>query len=106
MADSVPDMLRDAASTYEYRNTLYGDNYKHYGAVMHAIFQGKPVVLNSVDDHNRFGVFCQIVSKITRYAAQFNTGGHDDSLLDEAVYSMMLRELDQEIRERPEGVPF
>jgi hypothetical protein len=46
-------------------------------------------------------VFVQIVGKLTRYAEQFTSGGHEDSLDDTAVYSMMMKELDLEAKEQP-----
>lgn len=93
---TVPEMLREAAKTYEERNKIYGDNYKHFGEVMQGIFpQG--LTVSTVDDWNRLGVLVQIAGKITRYGAQFAAGGHDDSLLDTTVYSTMLRELDSQI---------
>lgn len=96
---TVPDMLRQSAQTYEERNQLYGGNYKRFGPVMALLFP-KGIELMSDDDHNRFGVFVQIVSKLTRYAENFRAGGHDDSLLDMTVYATMLRELDMESKAR------
>lgn len=88
----VPDFLRDAAGIYEQRNALYGDNYKRFGHIMAALFpQG--MNLESPDDWNRAGIFVQMVSKITRYANCWDHG-HNDSLDDLSVYTMMLRELD------------
>lgn len=98
---TVPEMLREAAATYEERNKLYGDNYKSFGIVMASLFP-LGIRLLSVDDFNRFGVLVQVVSKLTRYAENFGRGGHDDSLLDLAVYSQMLRELDEEARAQGE----
>lgn len=92
---TVPDMLRESAQTYEERNKVYGDNYKRFGPIMALLFPHGPNLVTE-DDHNRFGVFVQCVSKITRYAENFGKGGHDDSLLDLAVYANMLRELDAE----------
>lgn len=91
----VPQFLCDAANIYEERNKLYGDNYKRFGQVMMHLFPSG-VSLRTIEDHNRFGVFVQMVSKLTRYAEQFAKGGHSDSLDDLSVYSMMLRELDDE----------
>lgn len=88
-----PEALRESARTYEERNAIYGDNYKFFGRVMSAMFP-EGVQLSTPDDFNRFGVFVQVVSKITRYANQFGAGGHDDSLLDISTYAAMLRELD------------
>ena len=95
MSKTVPEMLRESADTYAERNKIYGDNYKEFGKVMLALFPNG-VNLKTVADHNRFGVFTQMVSKLTRYAPAFTWGGHDDSLLDLSVYTTMLRELDKE----------
>jgi hypothetical protein len=94
---TVPEMLREAAAIYEERNAIYGDNYKNFGSVMLALFRGRFVFIDNADEHNRFGVFMQIVSKLTRYAENFSSGGHDDSLLDMSVYCAMLRELDADL---------
>jgi hypothetical protein len=93
MPKSVPEMLRDNAGIYEQRNQLYGDNYKRFGKIMAILFPSG-LDLQNEDDFNRFGIFVQVVSKITRYAENFSRGGHDDSLDDNTVYSMMLKELD------------
>ena len=92
---TVPDMLRSAAETYEQRNKLYGDNYKRFGDVMLALLPNG-VKLETKDDWNRFGVFFHVVGKVTRYAANIDTGGHQDSAHDLAVYAAMLEELTQE----------
>ena len=92
----VPELLKEKAKLYEQRNAMYGDNYKRFGAIMQLLFPGG-ITLANEDDHNRFGVFVQIVSKVTRYAAQFEVGGHPDSMDDIAVYAMMLQELDTAI---------
>jgi hypothetical protein len=34
------------------------------------------------------------MSKATRYAQNFERGGHEDSLIDNSVYTQMLREVD------------
>jgi hypothetical protein len=39
-------------------------------------------------------VMTHIVSKLHRYALNFETGGHQDSLKDLAVYAAMLASLD------------
>lgn len=94
---TVPEMLREAAATYEERNKLYGDNYKRFGRVMVELFPDG-LELKSVDDFNRFGVFVQSVAKLTRYSQNFTRGGHDDSCLDASVYWQMQRELDAEAK--------
>jgi len=92
----VPDMLRDAAKIYEERNKIYGDNYKRFGPALNGLLNG--VALSTPDDFNRFGILVQIFSKISRYCNMFDKGGHDDSLDDIAVYTMMLKELDSAAR--------
>lgn len=91
----VPQMLRDAAKIYEDRNKIYGDNYKHFGFVFKELFP-KGLELKTPMDFNRIGILVQMVAKMTRYVANFNKGGHADSLDDLAVYTMMLRELDSD----------
>jgi hypothetical protein len=41
------------------------------------------------------GLLVQIMSKLSRYCANFNQGGHEDSLDDLAVYSVLLQEVDK-----------
>jgi hypothetical protein len=92
MNHTVPEILRDCAATYEQRNRLYGDNYKKFGDVMKAIYpQG--IALYGVDEFNRFGIFVQCISKLTRYAESLTKGGHKDSAHDLSVYAAMLEEL-------------
>jgi len=97
MEKFVPDSLRAAAEIYEERNKMYRDNYKNFGKVWLALFPDG-ISTTSAEDPvaacNRLGIMVQMVGKLTRYAANFNRGGHDDSLDDLAVYTMMLKELD------------
>lgn len=93
--DTVPGILREAAATYEQRNPLYGDAYKHYGSAMMAFFpQG--LYINEPEDWNRFGLFSMMVSKMNRIANNITTGGHRDSSLDLSVYAAMMTELTEE----------
>lgn len=98
--------LAELAELYDERNALYGDNYKHFGPIMHYLFPDG-LYINSAVDWNRIGIFVQITAKLTRYAAQFTKGGHTDSLDDAAVYAMMLQELDMEAAEaKADDTPF
>lgn len=97
---TVPEMLQESANIYKQRAEVYGDNYKQFGNVMTALFPAG-LELKSKDDWNRLGVFIQKISKVTRYVNNWNSGGHDDSLMDDAVYTTMLRELDKAIDEIP-----
>lgn len=92
---TVAKGLEAAAKTYEDRNKVYGDTYKMHGDVVTALFPNG-VNLQGVEDHNRFGVLTMMVGKLTRYAQNFENGGHEDSLHDLSVYSQMLKELDNE----------
>lgn len=94
-AKTVPGILREAAQTYEQRNPLYGDAYKHYGPTMMAFFpQG--LFINEPEDWNRFGLFSMMVSKMTRIANNITVGGHRDSSLDLSVYAAMMTELTEQ----------
>ena len=99
MRQTVPEMLREAAETYEERNQLYGDNYRFFGDIMKALFPHS-INLSSTNDYSRYALLLLMAMKLDRYAKQFDQGGHDDSLLDLAVYSQMLRELDIECRRK------
>lgn len=104
MVKSVPEMLLDSAATFEERSKVYGENYKRFGAVMALLFP-TGLCCKSIDDHNRLGVFVQVVSKVTRYAENFHKGGHEDSLIDISVYATMLRELDAFVKESNRPTP-
>ncbi len=89
---TVPELLREAAATYEQRNAIYKDNYKRIGEVFTVLFPDG-VILKEKDDWNRMFLLVQMVGKQTRYAAQFVHGGHADSAHDSIVYAAMLEEL-------------
>lgn len=93
--DVAEELLR-ASELFRQRGKVYGKNYKDFGPVAHAMLAGMRV--ESSGDFARLGVLVQIISKLTRYCANFNRGGHDDSLMDLSVYAQMLRELDQDSR--------
>jgi len=92
MSKTVPEILRECAATYEERNKLYGDNYKHFGKVMAGCFPNG-ITLKTEDDWVRMGLLIQVTSKITRYAQNLETGGHKDSAHDTIVYAAMLEEM-------------
>lgn len=94
----VGDELRLAAELYDQRNEVYGDTYKEFGDLLHALHP-EGITLVTKEDFNRFGVYTQILSKIKRYSVNFMKGGHEDSLTDLAVYANMLKELDYEQKE-------
>lgn len=94
--DFVPKQLESKAALYKQRNAQYGDTYKMQGAILEAMFPNG-VSLDGIDDQNRYSIFITIVSKMLRYANNFDKGGHEDSLDDISVYAMMLKELDNDL---------
>lgn len=90
----VPAELHKKAELYEQRNALYGDNYKRFGPILSLILAGQRLDTADAQQMNRLGTLVQIIAKVTRYGENFTRGGHEDSLDDIAVYSMMLKELD------------
>lgn len=89
------EILQAAAQTNLDKQKEYGDNYLKFGSVFAALFPDG-LVSKTFDDHNRLHLLIQIIVKITRYAENFNRGGHQDSLRDLAVYSAMLEAYDAE----------
>jgi len=98
--------LKAKADLFLERNKLYGDNYKRFGAIFSMIMQGQNLDTSNYEDMCRLGILVQIVGKVTRYGENFNRGGHDDSLDDIAVYSLMLKELDGNASKVEEEKPF
>ena len=95
MTKTVPEALAELGKLYAERNAMYGDDYKYHGELM-AIWFHKGVILHTAKDFNRYALFKHIVTKVSRYAANFAAGGHEDSLNDIAVYAQMLQEVDHE----------
>lgn len=99
---TAAEILDEGAATYRQRNAVYGDNYKNVGGAFAALFP-RGVTLKTVDDHNRFHILSLMIVKLSRYANNWNKGGHADSMHDNTVYSAMLEIIDQEIKERSPG---
>lgn len=85
--------LNIAADTYDAKSKIYGDNYKMIGKVLAALFP-EGLKLKGEEDFNRFHLFLLSLVKKTRYAVNFDAGGHEDSVLDDIVYLAMLQEVD------------
>jgi hypothetical protein len=88
----VPDQLRQKATLFLERNELYGDVYLDFGKTLKGMLG--TITLETEYDFGRMAMFCQLISKLHRYASCFNNGGHDDSLDDLSVYAMMLKHMD------------
>jgi hypothetical protein len=98
-APTAADKLEAMAATFRERNAVYGDNFIRLGNAMHAMFpQG--LTLNSADDWTRLYFFMLQQVKQSRYATNFNRGGHPDSVHDTAVYAALLEVFDENIRAR------
>jgi len=91
------NLLRKAAELYEKRNKVYGDNYLLVGEVMKGFFPNG-LMLNTIEDFNRFHIFMLTVVKQTRYVIGWGKGGHPDSIADATVYCAMLDQIDQDIK--------
>jgi hypothetical protein len=94
----VPDRLVKLADLYRERNKSYGSAYKFFGKTLLGMFPNG-LKLETEDDFNRFALFVLLTGKLTRYARVFASGGHADSLDDTSVYSQMLAEFDEEVKQ-------
>lgn len=89
---SVPEILREAAGTFEERNAVYGSNYAMVGPIMAVLFpQGVPV---EVLRDNRFHLFELMIVKLSRLAISRLT--HRDSARDAAVYAAMIEAITEQ----------
>lgn len=79
---------------YIERRGQYGDSEQGFGRVMDALFP-EGLTIHGHEDWVRYGLFHQMVGKVSRYANNFSTGGHSDSLRDIRVYSAMLQAEDE-----------
>jgi len=89
------DFLKEAAETFKNKSKEYGDSYKHFGKIMMAYFPDG-VELKTEQDFTRYAMLNIMIAKTDRYCKNFINGGHQDSLVDLAVYSTMLQEIDNE----------
>lgn len=103
MSMTPAEHMRLSADVQESRDAEYGTAYKRHGPAIMGLFP-EGVQLNSADDHSRFAILTLMFGKLTRYCGSFNRGGHEDSLTDLIAYTAMLKEVDQEARERQEQV--
>lgn len=92
---SVPDRLRKAASLFQEREHIYGANYNRTGAALAAFFPDG-IKLKTKEDFTRFHLLTTMVAKLGRHSYNAARGGHQDSLTDLAVYSIILQELEDE----------
>ena len=99
MARTTNEILEAAAATYKERHPIYGRNWFKVGGALAAMFPSG-ITLHTPEDFARFYLFTLQVMKQTRYANNFASGGHADSMLDTSVYSALLLAVDEEIKEK------
>ena len=96
---TAAEVLRDGAITFENRNAVYGNNFLNVGQAMTGLFPNG-MIIKTEDDWNRLHIFLLAIVKMSRYANNWEVGGHEDSIHDAMVYDAMLAMIDNEIKER------
>lgn len=96
LSPNPDEILEAAAKTFTAKNKEYGENWRRVGPTLMALFGEEAVTLASPKDHERFHILMLIVVKLTRYTANWEHGGHKDSIHDAAVYAAMLEAIDNE----------
>lgn len=99
---SPADILEAAAALQREKDLEYGAMWRDFGGLPAALFPDG-VILRTPQDHSRWALLGWIMSKLSRYAANFEAGGHEDSLRDMAIYSSMLLVLDLELKDARPG---
>ena len=93
MTETVPEILRSGAETYEDRQKVYGANYKHFGTMMAGFFpNGLSIDADDEESFNRLGLVLNCITKLARYCHDIKTG-HRDSAHDLMVFAAMLKEV-------------
>lgn len=100
--ESVLKLLRGSADTYQERSAVYKDNFRSVGRVMEALFPDGAPKLGPAVDYDRWHIFELIIVKLTRYANNYEDGGHEDSVVDMVAYLGILHALDEEFAKRRE----
>lgn len=90
---TVPQMLSDLGKINRERGLIYGEDYKHAGELLMALFP-RGIMLRTPEEMNRFNLLVFMACKLNRYSQMLLMGGHEDSLDDLAVYAMLAKECD------------
>lgn len=100
---SVQEKLRAALETADARGKVYGgpgkEGHRITGMAMNELFPNG-LTLKTDDDFIRFLLFSMLMTKIGRYAMNFEKGGHQDSIHDLGVYSFLLEDYDDDSSNR------
>jgi hypothetical protein len=94
MKKNAGHILLEASETFKQRNVIYKDNFLNVGAILSEVFPDG-LTLNDKDSFTRFQMIQMIVGKLTRYVANWDKGGHQDSIHDLTVYAAILESIDE-----------
>ena len=93
---TVSDRLRSLGQINVARGSNYG-RFDKIGRVLHEMFP-EGLTVRGPAEFNRLVLFIMIANKVTRLANSLPGGIHEDTLDDTAVYSMMMRTHEDEIK--------
>jgi hypothetical protein len=91
----VTELLIRLGGLFAERNAVYKDNFHMVGRIMAAMFPDG-ITLKTAEDFDRWHLFELKIVKLSRYAVNYEKGGHEDSLDDDIVYTAMVAALDAE----------
>lgn len=81
--------LERASAIIKERGEQYGNAQKNHAKTLLSMFPDG-ITLKTEDDFSRFASLNMCVAKMTRYATNFEKGGHKDSASDLVSYASML----------------
>lgn len=87
--------LDGGATTYEEKNSDYGDSWRKVGEILHLLADGEPITLESPEDHISYGLFTRRLDKFARafhgefMADEMNFESIEDAHTDEMTYAAM-----------------
>lgn len=98
MSKTFDKIIKEAKKTHKERAKIYRNTSTKFGDVMVAFFPDG-ITLATKDEWAEFGIFFQIVSKITRNSEVLikDKTSHKDSIHDIGVYAFMLEEMQEQV---------
>lgn len=98
------EILSDLAELNKQKDDEYsGGDYWTIGHILFSLFKGEQPLLTRPSDYARLYHVFLMAGKLSRYCANFDSGGHPDSLSDLSVYAAMVKSMDEQIEERSYG---
>lgn len=85
--------LQRMLDTRRERGASYGTHYRNVGRVLAELFP-EGLDLRTAEDFGRMHHVVYMLDKLHRYCRNFRSGGHQDSLLDLAVYAALCLDVD------------